>query len=351
MLILKLGPRNTVQTCRLEIDVSRTTRRLAALLGAALAVTASIVLTTSAADAAVLFSDNFEQPTYNIWIAGGTWSVVSEDGSMVYKQSSTINFPYAFAASGSVVGTSVTARVKPTSTLGAGNLVTLNGRESDPNNTYYVGFHGGNLELGQQSWGKNVVLATKPFQAAVGSWYTLTLSFLTPGTVTGSVTGPGGVSASISAADPGGPKVGEHVGFSMTSASASFDDITLSNTAPPPPTPTGTCPVQLIFSIGVDYGTQFSATLALKNTSTATVAPPFTLSWRFTDGQHLLGLSNADFYEVGPVVTVKPAWWYPAIAPGATSTVTIPFTATDPGKGHPPANVTYNGLPCAFTWA
>jgi hypothetical protein len=331
--------------------VSRTTRRVAALLGAAVAVTASLVLTSAAADAAVLFSDNFEQPTYNIWIAGGTWSVVSEDGSMVYKQSSAANFPYAFAGAGSVVGTSVSARVKPTSALGTGNIVALGGRYSDPNNLYYVGFHGANLEIGQQSWGKNVVLATKPFQAAVGTWYTLNLSFLTAGTVTGSVTGPGGVSASVSAADPGGPKVGDHVGFWMTSASASFDDITLSNTAPPPPPPTGTCPVQLTFSIGVDYGTQFSATLLLKNISSAAVAPPFTLSWRFQDGQHMLGLSNADWYEVGPVVTVKPAFWYPSIPPGGTSTATIFISATDPSRGHPPANVTYNGLPCTFTWS
>ena len=75
------------------------------------------------------------------------------------------------------------------------------------------------------SWGQNVVLATNPFASSLGTWYSMSQSFLTPGPVRGTVTGPGGVTATVSAADPGGPKAGDRVGFYNRTASSSFDDI------------------------------------------------------------------------------------------------------------------------------
>src|SRR5437763_15771205 len=128
--------------------VSTNGRRLAAVLAAAATIVAASLLVATPAHAAVLFSDDFEQPTVNVWWAGPNWSVVTEDGSKVYKQSSTVNYPYAQAGSGSGTGTAVTARVKPTSPLGPTNLVALTGKTSDPNNLYYVGFRGTQLEIG-----------------------------------------------------------------------------------------------------------------------------------------------------------------------------------------------------------
>ena len=325
-------------------------RTLAAVIGAAVGLTASIALSATPATAAVLFSDDFEQLTVNVWLtgSGGTWSVVTEDGSKVYQQSSTALTPTAWAGSGSGPGTVVSARLKPTSSLGASNLVAVAGRVSDPSNLYYAGLHNGRLEIGQQSWGTNVVLASTPYPASVGTWYTVSLSFLTPGTVTGSVSGPAGPDATVSAPDPGGPHPGDRVGFYMRAASASLDDIQLSNTLPAPQ-PTGPCPASIALKLGISYGTTFTATLSFRNISPGPIAPPWTITWRYTQGQVVAGVFNAGWFQVGPVVTVKSVPWFPVVAPGATSAVTMGLTVNGPAQA--PVDATFNGVPCALTFS
>jgi hypothetical protein len=327
-------------------------RALTCTLAAACGIVAGAVLISPPASAAVLFSDDFEQPTYNVWLgaSGGNWSVVSEDGSKVFKQSNaTLAAPTAWAGGGSEVGTVVTARVKPTSPLTPSNLVSLAGRVANPSNLYYVGLRGTGLEIGQQAWGQNVVLASVPFAASVGTWYTLSLSFLTPGTVTGTVTGPAGVSATVSAADPGGPAVGDRVALFTRTASASFDDIRLTNTLPEPAPPTGPCPVAITMKVGINYGNQFTATVSFRNTSSTTIPVPWTMTWRFTSGQTILGLFNGTWYQVGPLVTLKSTPWFPPTPPGANSGVTIGFTASAPIAA--PTDATFNGYPCALTFS
>jgi hypothetical protein len=327
--------------------VMRNGRRLAAVLAAAATLVAASLLVSAPAHAAVLFSDDFEQPTVNVWLANSTWSVVSEDGSKVYKQTSTTGSPYAQAGSGSGTGTVVTARVKPTSPLGPTNVVALTGKTSDPSNLYYVGFRGTQLEIGQQSWGHNIPLAATPFTANVGTWYRLTLSFLVAGTVTGSVSGPGGVSATISAADPGGPHPGDQVGFWMNSASASVDDIVLSDQTvpPPPPSTQPPCPVRIAFSFSF-YGSVFLAMVSYTNVSSAPVPPPWTITWQFTAGQTVQSMfSVGSWNQRGATVTVhSPAWAMP-VSPGSTSS---PFgvMAAPVNAMQLPANATFNGIPC-----
>jgi hypothetical protein len=321
----------------------------AASIVAGAGLIASVALAATPANAAVLFADNFEQLTVNVWLTGGggSWSVVTEDGSKVYRQSSTTLTPTAWAGSGSGPGTVVSARVKPTSALGASNLVGLAGRVSDPNNLYYAGLRNGRLEIGQQAWGTNVVLASTPFAAGIGSWYTVSLSFLTPGTVTGSVAGAG-TSATVSAPDPGGPNPGDRVGFYLRSASASFDDIQLSNALPPSPSPTGPCPAAIALKLGVNYGTTFTATLSFRNVSSTPIAPPWTITWRYNQGQVVASVFNASFFQVGPVVTIKSVPWFPAVAPGATSGVMMGLTVNGPIQA--PVDATFNGVPCTLTF-
>lgn len=327
-------------------------RRSAAVLAAASTLVAASLLVSAPAHAAVLFSDDFEQPTVNVWLANSTWSVVSEDGSTVYKQTSTTNYPYAEAGSGSVTGTVVTARVKPTSPLGPTNVVALTGKTSDPSNLYYVGFRGTQLEVGQQAWGHNIPLAATPFTANVGTWYRLTLSFLVPGTVTGSVAGPGGVSATVSAADPGGPNPGDKVGFWMSSASASFDDIVLSDQTvpPPPPTTQPPCPVAIVFSFSF-YGSAFLGQVSFTNVSPAPVPPPWTITWQFTAGQTLQSMfAVGSWNQRGPTATVHSPVWAPAVQPGSTS-FQFGFLATPVNAMQLPANATFNGIPCPVALA
>ncbi|GIH02184.1 hypothetical protein Rhe02_02510 [Rhizocola hellebori] len=327
-------------------------RRLATALIASCGIVAATALSFAPAQAASLFTDDFEQPTRNVWLTGGggTWSVVTEDGSKVYRQTSTTLTPTAWAGSGSGPGTAVTARVKPATVPSASSLVSLAGKVSDPNNLYYVGFHGARLEIGQQKWGQNVVLASTPFAAGAGVWYTLNLSFLNPGTVTGSVSGPGGVFATISAADPGGTSPGDRVGFFMKTAGASFDDLVLSNTLPEPQPPTGPCPVEIVVKVGVNYGNFFTATVNFKNISSVAIVAPWTMRWQFASGQTINSVFNSGWYQVGPVLTLTSVAWFPAVAPGATSGVTIGFTATTPTQA--PINAKFNGYSgCTLTFS
>ncbi len=326
-------------------------RRLAALVATAVGIVAAVVLVPTPAHAAVLFADDFEQPTLNVWLggSGGNWSVVTEDGSKVYKQSSTTLTPTVWAGSGSGPGTVVSARVKPTSPLTPADLVSLAGKVANPSNLYYVGLRGSTLELGQQRWGQNVVLASTPFAAAVGTWYTLSLSFLASGTVTGTASGPGGAEATVSATDPGGPQAGDRVGFYSQTASASFDDIRLTNPLPEPTAPSGPCPVAIGIRVGVTYGAVFTATVSLTNISAAPIAAPWRITWRFAQGQYIQGLFNANWYQVGRTVTLTNTIWFPTIPPGTTSGVTIGFTAGIPVQA--PTDATFNGLACPITFS
>ncbi|MBV1850051.1 cellulose binding domain-containing protein [Catellatospora tritici] len=334
--------------------MSRTTRYRRAL-AAALAVcglAAANVLTAAPAQAAVLFADDFEQPTVNVWLtgSGGTWSVVSEDGSKVWKQSGTTLTPTAWAGSGSGIGTTVTGRIKPTSTLNPADLVSLTGRVANPNNLYYAGLRGGTtFEIGQVSWGTTIVLASVPFPHTVGSWYALSLSFPAAGTVTGTVTAPGGASATLGAADPGGIQQGDKVGFYLRTATASLDDIRLTNSLPEPTPPSGPCPAEISMKVGNVYGSMFNATVGFKNISSAPITAPWSMSWKFTSGQTLQSVFNTYWYQVGPKVTLTSTAWFPAVAPGATNTVTVGFTAIGPAVA--PTAVTFNGLSCPITFS
>jgi Cellulose binding domain len=308
------------------------------------------VMSSTPARAAVLFSDDFEQPTHNVWLtgSGGSWSVATEDGSNVWKQSSTTLTPTAWAGSGSGPGTVVTARVKPTSPLSGSSMVSVAGKVANPNNLYYAGLRGTTLEIGFQA-GSNVVLASTPFNASIGAWYTLSLSFPTAGRITGSVTGPGGASATVSAADPGGPQSGDKVGFYMRTASASLDDIRLTNTQPPTPPPAGACPATITIKVNTNFGTGFLASVSFTNISPAPIAPPWTITWRFNQGQYIQNVFNASFYQVGPTVSLTSAAWFPTVAPGATSSGSVGFIATTPAQA--PTNATFNGISCPLTFS
>lgn len=319
-----------------------------AVLTTVCALLAAVAVIFSApAHAAVLFSDDFEQPTHNVWLTGGggSWSAVAEDGSTVWKQSSTALTPTAWAGSGSGPGTVVTARVKPTSTLSGSSLVAVAGRVANPNNLYYAGLRGGTLEIGLQA-GSNVVLASAPFSASVGTWYTLSLSFPAAGTLTGSVSGPGGVSATVSAADPGGPQSGDKVGFYMRTASASLDDIALTNAQPPSPPPTGACPAALAIKVNSNWGYGFLAWVTVTNTSSAPITAPWTITWQFNQGQYIQNVFGATWYQVGPTVSLTSPAYSPAIAPGASSG-SAGFVAF--GSAQTPINATVNGISCPIT--
>jgi len=161
------------------------------------------------------------------------------------------------------------------------------------------------------------------------------------------VSGPGGAGATVSAADPGGPQAGDKIGFFLRTASASLDDIRLTDALPPPPPPTGPCVAAIAIKVGTNFGTGYLATVYLTNTSPAPITPPWTMTWQFNQGQALQNVFNASWYQVGTTVTFSSASWFPAIAPGTTNG-TMGFIASTPAVA--PTNATFNGVPCPLTF-
>jgi hypothetical protein len=324
-------------------------RTAAVLIAACGLLGTAVLLPGTTASAAVLFSDDFEQPTHDIWLtgSGGSWSFATEDGSTVWKQSSTALTPTAWAGSGSGTGTTVTARVKPTSPLSGASLVSVAGKVANPSNLYYAGLRGTTLEIGYQAGPTNVVLASAPFTASIGTWYTVSLSFPTAGTVTGSVAGPGGASATATAADPGGPQVGDKVGFYLRTAGASLDDISLTDSLPPPPPPTGACAAAIAVKVSSNFGSGYLAWVNLTNISPVTITVPWTITWRFNQGQFMQSVFSASYSQIGPTVTLRSPPFGSSIAPGATQSSAFGFIATTPAQA--PTDATFNGISCPVT--
>jgi hypothetical protein len=329
-------------------------RLITAAATCGLLVTAAVT-SGAPAGAAVLFSDDFAYPTRNIWITGGggAWSLATEDGSGVWRQSSTTAITTAYAGSGSTTGTEVTARVKPAAALSETSLLSVAGRVANPNNLYYAGLRGTTLEIGYRSWTTLTAIASAPFTASAGEWYTLSLSFPAAGVVAGSVTGPDGTTATVSGADPDVLRGGDKVGLHMVRAAASADYIGLTNAEPPPPPPTGPCPVTIAMNVSTDFSYGFIASLDITNVSSAPIVSPWTLSWRFGRDEYFGYLGGATWYQVGQRVTLTRGANYPPIAPGATLSGSVYFIATGsgPAPAQAPTGVTFNGISCPLTFS
>jgi hypothetical protein len=330
-----------------NISPSHRLRRGLLLGTAAALVAAAVVVGTTMARASTLFSDDFEQPTGNVWLTGGggSWSVVSEDGSHVFRQSNTSVDTAAWAGSGSGAFTSVTASVKPNT--GSGTVALLS-KVANPNNFYYVGLRAGQLEVGRRSFGTTSSLASTPFTANTGTWYQLTLNLFFSGQIRGSVTPvAGGTGASVSAADPGGTGFGTAVGFWTVNASASFDNITLSDDriTPPTTTPAPSCPVTITYTVTVQFTGGFVANISLRNNTGTQIPAGWVVTFSFTNGERITNMFNvASWHQVGPAVTFTGPVWGPIVA---NASFTAPgFTAVSTVAPAPIVGKTFNGTPC-----
>ncbi len=109
-------------------------------------------------------------------------------------------------------------------------------------------------------------------------------------------------------------------------------------TAGPPAEP---CPIRVDIRAGVNVGTGTLATFTLTNVSTATIAPPWTMTWRFPNGQRIWNVFNTRFEQVGTLIILTSPPWYQVLAAGTTSTIPNGFTITNPIEA--PTEVTFNG--------
>jgi pectate lyase len=226
--------------------VQRQNRRIwRATAGAAgaLLLVLGAVLVVPAASAATLFADDFEDGDTDGWTrSGGSWSVVT-DGSRAWRQSGTSSDARALA--GSVWSDqAVQVRVKPTGFNGANRHAAVAARVQNTNNYYYLGLtSAGSAVLGKRSGGSSVTLATAPAAVTLGTWYTLRLEAF-DSTLRGFLDGVQVVSATDTTFGSG------RAGLATAYASASFDDLLVTDvpgtggtptSTPTTPPPAGTC--------------------------------------------------------------------------------------------------------------
>ena len=205
--------------------------RLAALLASIATVFAMVVALASTASAATLLSDDFQDGNANGWTtSGGSWSVVT-DGTLVYRQSGTTGDARARVGSSSWTNYTVSVRVKPLSFNGTNRFVSVLARAQSDTSYYYLALRSNNtVELKKLVNGTATTFATAGVTVTIGTWYTLTLE-VTGTTLRGTVNGGTVLTANDSQYAAGS------AGVNTFNATASYDDVLVTDTAPPTTTP------------------------------------------------------------------------------------------------------------------
>jgi pectate lyase len=201
---------------------------------------------TSTAQAATLFSDDFNDGNATGWTtSGGTWSVIT-DGTGVYRQSGTSSDARARTGQSTWTNYAVTARVKPTAINGSNRFAAVLARAQSNTSYYYLALRSNNtVELKKLVGGSSTTLASAPVTFTLNTWYTLRLE-ATGSTLRGTVNGGAPLQANDTQFSAGG------IGVATFNAAANFDDLVVDSTTgpttpppttgPPPTTPPPTTP-------------------------------------------------------------------------------------------------------------
>ncbi|HYH05085.1 MAG TPA: family 16 glycoside hydrolase [Bacillota bacterium] len=185
------------------------------------------------ANAALLFSDDFEDGNTTGWSkSNGTWAVVT-DGSKVIKQSALSTTAYMYTGQSSWANYTVQAKVKVLSFNGTDRFAGVCARYTSTSNFYFARLVSSNrLEIAKKVGGNVNVLASKAFTVTTGNWYTLGLT-VNGTTLSCSVNGTTELTATDSSLSSG------KIGITTMNASAEFDDIAVNDIIPQTsPTPT-----------------------------------------------------------------------------------------------------------------
>ncbi|GAA4676546.1 pectate lyase family protein [Phytohabitans rumicis] len=209
---------------------------LAAALVAATLLAVTAVGFAGGAQAATLFSDDFEDGNSTGWTtSGGTWAVAA-DGSQVLRQSGTSSDARARAGSASWTDYTVTARVKPTAFSGTNRFAAVLARAQSATSYYYVALRSNNtVELKRLVNGTATTLASASLTVAAGTTYTVSLQ-VSGSTLRSTVNGGTALTATDTTYTAGG------VGVATYYAAANFDDVVVETTAAPPTTSPVTTP-------------------------------------------------------------------------------------------------------------
>ncbi|GLY31541.1 LamG-like jellyroll fold domain-containing protein [Kineosporia sp. NBRC 101731] len=214
---------------------ARGLRRLAGAGGLVMLIAAGIAITSSNAQAATVFTADFESGSTSAWSkSGGTWSLVSDGSQTLRQTNASSENAREFAGDTSWTDYTATARVKPLS-FGSGGFVGLLSRSSSSTTFYRLALLSGQVQLQSVNSGNVTVLASSSRTVSTGTWYTLGLT-VSGTTITGTIDGTrvGSGTSSVSATG----RIGLQTGY----ASAGFDDVTVSTGTTTPPTTTPVTP-------------------------------------------------------------------------------------------------------------
>ncbi len=215
---------------------ARRLRRLAGVGGLVTLVVAALAATVTNAEAATVFSADFESGSTSGWSkSGGTWSIVS-DGSQVLQQTDTgSERARDFAGSTSWTNYSVQARVKATSFASTAGVVALTARASGATKMYRLSLTGSNrVQLETMNGSSIAVLGSLSQTISTSTFYTLKLS-VNGSTISGTVNGASVGSAGDSTISAG------RIGLLTEHAAGRFDDVVVDDaggSTPPTTTPT-----------------------------------------------------------------------------------------------------------------
>jgi pectate lyase len=211
--------------------------RLLAMAASAVTLVAAVVAFSGGAQAATLFTDNFEDGNSGGWTtSGGTWSVAA-DGSQVLRQSGTSSDARARAGQASWTDYTVTAKVKPTAFSGSNRFAAVLARAQSATSYYYVALRSNNtVELKKLVNGTATTLASTSLGVSAGSAYTVSLQ-VAGSTLRSTVNGGAALTATDTAFAAGG------IGVATFYTAADFDDVSVDTAAAPTtPPPTTTAP-------------------------------------------------------------------------------------------------------------
>ncbi|GGN75346.1 hypothetical protein GCM10010112_46490 [Actinoplanes lobatus] len=199
---------------------ARGLRRPLGAAGLAGLVAAGVFVTIGTAEAATLFSADFESGSTSEWSkSGGTWSVVS-DGSQVFQQSDSTNTrARQFAGTTSWTNYSVQAKVKATAFSSTSGVVALTARASGATKMYRLSLTGANkVQLETMNGSSVTVLGSLSQTISASTFYTLKLT-VSGTTISGSVNGTSVGSATDSTITAG------RIGLLTEYAAGRFDDV------------------------------------------------------------------------------------------------------------------------------
>ncbi|MEU4691652.1 cellulose-binding protein [Actinoplanes sp. NPDC023714] len=211
-------------------------RRLLWAGGLASVLTAGLITAVGTAEAATVFSADFESGSTSGWSkSGGTWSVVS-DGSRVFQQSDTgSERARQFAGSTAWTNYAVQARVKATSFASSAGVVALTARAAGSTKMYRLALTGSNqVRLETMNGSAVTVLGSLSQTISASTFYTLRLN-VSGTTISGTVNGVAVGSASDATIAAG------RIGLLTEHAAGRFDDVVVDDaggSTPPSSSPT-----------------------------------------------------------------------------------------------------------------